>query len=54
MKKVYRGWYISKDFFNPDKFQAVKGNESITGTKEELQREIDHRAFEEMRRENGD
>lgn len=52
MKKMYRGWWISKDYFNPDKFQAAKGNETITGTEEELQRAIDQRALEEMRREN--
>ena len=52
MKKIYRGWWISRDYFNPDKLQAVKENERITGTEEELQREIDRRALEETRREN--
>ena len=30
MKKIYRGWFISKDPFDPEKFQAVKGKERIT------------------------
>lgn len=51
MKKAYRGWYIGRDPFDKEKLRAVKGNESITGTKEELRREIDQRALEEMRRE---
>lgn len=50
VKSMYRGWYISRDPFDKEKLRATKGNESITGTEEELQREIDHRAFEEMRR----
>lgn len=54
MKSMYRGWYIGRDPFDKEKLRAVKGNESITGTEEELQREIDHRVMEEMRRENGD
>lgn len=48
MKSIYRGWYISRDPFDKEKLRATKGNESITGTKEELQREIDLRMMEEM------
>lgn len=52
MKKIYRGWFISKDPFDPEKFQAVKGKERITGTAEQTQRAIDSRALKEMEEEN--
>lgn len=51
MKKAYRGWHISRDPFDKEKLQAVKGKERITGTAEQLQRVIDERALEELRKE---
>lgn len=54
MKKIYRGWFISKNPFDPEKFQAVKGNERIIGTEEQIQREIDIRAFKEMEKDEKD
>ena len=50
MKKIYRGWYISRDPFDKEKFQAVKGKERIVGTEEQIRHEIDRRTFEEMRK----
>lgn len=48
-KSCYKGWYISKDLFNKDAFQAVKGKEWITGTIEQIKYEIDKRLLEEMK-----
>lgn len=53
MKKIYRGWFISKDPFNPEKFQAVKGNERIIGTAEQIQRAIDNRALQDINEDEG-
>ena len=50
MQKIYRGWYISRDPFDKEKFQAVKGKERIVGTEEQIRHEIDRRTFEEMRK----
>lgn len=50
MKKIYRGWYISRDPFDKEKFQAVKGKERIVGTEEQIRHKIDRRTFEEMRK----
>ena len=50
MKKIYRGWYISRDPFDKDQLQAVKGKERIVGTEEQIRHEIDRRTFEEMRK----
>lgn len=49
MKKIYRGWQISRDPIDKDKFQAVKGKERITGTIEQVQHEIEKRALKEMK-----
>lgn len=51
MKRVYRGWSISRNLIDPEKFHAVKGKERITGTAEQIQKEIDRRALEELREE---
>lgn len=49
MQKIYRGWYISRDPFDKDRLQAVKGKERIVGNEEQIRREIDRKAIEEMR-----
>lgn len=50
MKKIYRGWYISHDPLDKTKYNAVKGKEKIIGTEEQIRREIDRRAFEELKK----
>lgn len=50
MKKMYRGWWISRDPLDKDKCNAVKGKEKIIGTEEQVRREIDRREFEELKR----
>lgn len=51
MKRIYRGWYISRDPFDKDRLQAVKGKMRITGSIEQIIRTIDKWALDEMRRE---
>lgn len=47
--KIHRGWHISRDPFDKEKFQAVKGKERITGSAEQIIQAIDRRALEEMK-----
>ena len=49
MKKMYRGWFISRDPLDKYKCNAVKGKEKIIGTENDVLREIDQRAFEELK-----
>ena len=51
MKKIYRGWYISKEPIEKGLMQAIKGKERIVGTEEQIRHEIDRRTFEEMRKD---
>ena len=48
MQTIYRGWFISQ---KDEDYMAVKGKEKIIGPIEKIRREIDMRAFEEMREE---
>lgn len=48
--KKHRGWYISRDPFDKDRFQAVKGKERITGSAEQIIQAIDRRTLEEMKK----
>lgn len=48
--KIHRGWYISRDPFDKDRFQAVKGKERITGSAEQIIQAIDRRTLEEMKK----
>lgn len=50
MKKIYRGWWLSN--IDKKQVQAVKGREKIIGTREQVQREIDKRALDELRKFN--
>ena len=52
MKKTYRGWYISRDPFDKDRLQAVKGKMRITGSIEQIIKLIDEWTLNEMVREN--
>lgn len=49
MTKIYRGWWISTIDKKENTYKAVKGQESIIGTKEQIIREIDRKALEELR-----
>lgn len=49
--KIYKtySWHISRDPFDKNRFQAVKGKERITGNAEQIIQAIDRRAMEEMK-----
>lgn len=49
MTKIYRGWWISTVDKRENTYKAVKGQEIIIGTKEQIIREIDRKALEELR-----
>ena len=48
--KMHRGWYISRDPFNKDRFQAVKGKERITGSAEQIIQAIDRRTLKKKKK----
>ena len=50
MNKVYRGWLISTIDRDKGTFKAVKDREAIIGTMEQIQREIDRKELEEVRK----
>ena len=50
MDKIYRGWLISTVDKKKGTFKAVKDREAIIGTMEQIRREIDKKALEEMRK----
>lgn len=50
MNKIYRGWLISTADKEKGIFKAVKDREAIIGTMEQIQREIDRKALEEVRK----
>lgn len=49
--KIHRGWHISRDPFDKNQLQAVKGKMRITGSIEQIIITIDKWALDEMRRE---
>lgn len=49
MKRLYRGWWVST--IDKETYQAVKGCNRIIGTYDQIQREIDRRALEDLRKE---
>lgn len=50
MNKIYRGWLISTVDKKKGTFKAVKDREAIIGTMEQIRREIDRKALEEVRK----
>ena len=50
MNKIYRGWFISTLEKRYNTYKAVKGQEIIIGTQEQIMREIDRKALEEIRK----
>lgn len=52
MNKIYRGWLISTVDKKKGTFKAVKDREAIIGTMEQIQREIDRKALEELTSED--
>lgn len=50
MNKIYRGWLISTVDKEKGTFKAVKDREAIIGTIEQIQREIDRKVLEEVRK----
>lgn len=50
MNKIYRGWLISTVDKEKGTFKAVKDREAFIGTMEQIRREIDRKALEEVRK----
>ncbi len=50
IQKIYRGWRISRDPFDKEKYQAVKDKVRITGSAEQIIQTIDRRTLEEMKK----
>ena len=51
MNKIYRGWLISTVDKGKGTFKAVKDREAIIGTMEQIRREIDRKALEDLTNE---